>query len=728
MEDDGREQRFDGPTAASGEIRPTESLDAVFRPRSVAVIGASRRPGSIGREIVKNLLEMDFAGPVFPVNPRESVIRTLKCYPDVTAIPDPVDMAIVVVPRDLVFPAVEACAAKGIRGLVVITAGFKEVGGEGIAREERLKALVRENGMRMIGPNCMGILNAQPDVRLNASFATTQPMTGGVSLMTQSGALGEVILNHAAGMRVGFSMFASMGNKTDISGNDLLLYWEEDPRTEIILLYLESFGNPRRFSQIARRIVKKKPIIAVKSGRSPAGARAATSHTGALAGSDLATDALFEQSGVLRVDSVPEMFELALAMTTQPVPRGRRVAIVTNAGGPGILAADACARSGLSLADLTPATIAALRAALPEECAAANPTDLIASADHGRYEVALRHVLADPNVDALIVIFVPPVMIDAPRVARAIHEAAAAHREIPILGCFMGHQRSFPDLEAEIGVRVPFYPYPEEAVRCLDRMARYRAVKSRPEGVPIAASVDAALVRTVLHPARAKGRTDLTLSESLRLAEAAGVRVVPWRWVAEGAGFEARLAAAGAALGYPLVVKGDVPSHVHKTEHRLVALRLADETALVEAARAMAPKLADPAIGGSGWVVQAYAAAGREMLLGAVHDPIFGPILALGLGGTQVEGIRDVAFRLHPITDVDAQAMVDGLRGQALLNGFRGEPPVDREALKRTLGRLSRLVEEIEALEELDWNPVLFGPEAPEGLVLDARVRLRAQD
>ncbi len=714
-----------GPVPPESGLRPAESLDPVFRPRSVAIVGASRRPGSIGREILNNLVTADFTGPVFPVNPKEGVLRTLKCFPHVEAIPDPVDLAVIVVPRDEVIAVVEACARKGIRGLVVITAGFKEVGGEGLVREQRLREIVRSNGMRMIGPNCMGILNTDRDVRLNASFATTPALPGEVSLMTQSGALGEVILNHAAGMRVGFSMFASMGNKTDISGNDLLLYWEDDPHTRIILLYIESFGNPRRFSRIARRITRTKPIIAVKSGRTAPGARAASSHTGALAGSDLATDALFDQCGVLRAGSVPEMFELALAMTTQPCPRGRRVAIVTNAGGPGILAADACANTGLTLVEFEPATRAALRAALPDECSIGNPVDLLASAGPERYEVALEIVLRDPSVDALLVIFVPPVMINAPLVARAIHAASAAHREIPVLGCFMGQQQSFPDLEEECGIRVPFYPYPEEAVRCLDRMARYAALRVRPEGKPFEAGLEVEAVRTILNPARAKRRCDLLLSESLRLAEAAGVAVVPWRWVPAGADARARLAAAGASLGYPVVVKGDVPAPVHKTERGLVALRLDGEGDLIAAALAMEPVLADPAVGGTGWVVQRQAHGGREMLLGMVHDPVFGSILALGFGGTQVEGIRDVVFRLNPITDVDARAMIGGLRGQPLLDGFRGEPPIDREALMRTLGRLSRLVEEVEDLEEMDWNPVVFGAASPEGLVLDARVRLR---
>ncbi|MDM7913830.1 MAG: acetate--CoA ligase family protein [Candidatus Eisenbacteria bacterium] len=440
---------------------------------------------------------------------------------------------------------------------------------------------------------------------------------------------------------------------------------------------------------------------------------------------------------VLRVASVPEMFELTLALGCQPLPRGRRVAIVTNAGGPGILAADACSRSGLHLVEFAGETREALRSTLPVECSLANPVDLIASAGPDRYRVGLQHVLADPGVDALLVIFVPPVMIDAPGVARAIHEAAASHRETPILGCFMGQQRSFPDLEAELSIRVPFYPYPEEAVRCLDRMARYAELRPLPEGRPFGDVIDRERISTILAPARARGRRDLVLSESLRVAETAGFPVPAWRWVPIGDREESRLAEAAASLGYPVVLKGDAPASVHKADAGLIALGIDSEEALAQAVASLRPRLGDSSsgtAGTAGWVVQRQIPPGREILLGMAQDPGFGPILAVGIGGAQVEGIGDVVFRMNPITDADARAMLDGLRGQAYLDGTaRGERlvgrAVDRGALLALLGRLSRLIEEVEEIEELDFNPVVFGEgPARDGLVLDARIRLREAD
>ncbi|HXH28018.1 MAG TPA: CoA-binding protein, partial [Candidatus Polarisedimenticolia bacterium] len=432
------------------------TLDAIFRPRSVAVVGASRRPQAIGREILHNLIEYGYTGAVYPVNPQSASVHSIRSWPSLRSIPDPVDLAVVVVPRPLVAGVVDEAVRRGVRGLVVITAGYREVGPEGAQFEEQLRQTVRSAGIRMIGPNCMGVINTDPAVRLNATFAATRPQAGSVGFMSQSGALGEVILAHAHDIGLGLAYFASMGNKADISGNDLIEAWEHDPRVNVILMYLESFGNPAKFAAITRRVTRSKPILAVKAGRTAAGARAAYSHTGALAGAEIAVDTLFEQCGVLRVGSMSEMFTLATAFAHQPLPKGNRVAIVTNAGGPAIMATDACATLGLDIVELPERTQTRLRKALVPEASVRNPVDMIASADASRYAATLDILLGETAIDGLIVLFVSPIMINAVEVARAIAEAAQGARK-PILTCFMGTEAGRAGVEALRRAGVPVY-------------------------------------------------------------------------------------------------------------------------------------------------------------------------------------------------------------------------------------------------------------------------------
>ncbi|HKQ62445.1 MAG TPA: CoA-binding protein, partial [Candidatus Polarisedimenticolaceae bacterium] len=456
-------------------------LDAIFRPRAVAVVGASRRPQSIGHELLRNLVDFGFCGPVYPVNPDAESVLSIRCHRTVTDIRGPLDLAVIVVPRDRVLGVIDACGRKGVRGVVVITAGFREVGGDGAALELQLKRRIARYRMRLVGPNCMGVINTEPQVRLNATFAAAVPPRGEVGFVSQSGALGEAILADAATSGLGVAMFASMGNKTDVSGNDLLEYWEHNDDVQAILMYLESFGNPRRFAPLARRVTRRKPILTVKAGRTPAGARAASSHTGAIvAGLDVATESLLAQCGVLRADSLGQMFVQASALVNQPVPRADRVAIVTNAGGPGILCTDACVGRGLRLAELRPATRRALARLLPAEASTANPVDMIASADAARYRAALRRVQRDPGVDALIAIFVSPIMIDAFEVARAIADAAGGNK--PLLSVFMGKRRSEEGLGELRRRRVPVYRFPEEAADGLDALVRYRRLSEAPPG------------------------------------------------------------------------------------------------------------------------------------------------------------------------------------------------------------------------------------------------------
>ncbi|MEP7027916.1 MAG: CoA-binding protein, partial [Candidatus Eisenbacteria bacterium] len=462
---------------------PPASLAALLKPRSVAVVGASRKPDSIGGAIFQNLLANGFQGPVYPVNPRAEFVHSVRAYPSLAAIEGPVDLAILAVPRDLVLAAVEDCARKEVRGLVVITAGFREVGAEGRRLEDAVLAVVRAADMRMIGPNCLGILNTDPAVQLDATFAPTWPRAGRVAFSSQSGALGLAILDLARELGLGISTFASIGNKADVSGNDLIEYWETDPNTDLILLYLESFGNARRFTQLARRVARTKPILAVKSGRTSSGRRAAQSHTGALAGADLAVDALFRQAGVVRTDTIEELFDTALLLAHQPLPAGDRVAILTNAGGPGIMAADACEGAGLTLPALAPATESALRSFLAPEASTRNPVDMIASARAPAFEQALRLLLADPNVDAALVIFVPPIGTEAPDVARAIL-AGGAGASKPVLTCFMGSHGIPEGLRSLRQGHVPSYAFPEAAARALGRAVGYARWRSQPESAP----------------------------------------------------------------------------------------------------------------------------------------------------------------------------------------------------------------------------------------------------
>ncbi len=693
------------------------SLDAIFRPRSVAVIGASRREGSIGGEILSKLLEGGFEGAVYPVNPHADFLHSIKCYPSISNIPDPVDLAMIVVPRDAVPGVVEECRRKKVRGLVVITAGFREVGEEGARLEAKIRDKVRKAGMRMVGPNCMGVINTHPAVSMNATFAASAPTRGRAGFMSQSGALGEIILANARHIGLGISMFASVGNKADVSGNDLIEYWEDDPTVDVILMYLESFGNPRKFTTIAQRATRKKPIIAVKSGRTEAGARAAFSHTGSLAGGDVATSTLFDQCGVLRVNTIEEMFTLATAFTSQPLPKGNRVAILTNAGGPAIMATDAAITLGLTLAPLEDATRRELRRKLPPECSVANPVDLIASADADRYDVALKLLLKDPTVEGLLVLFVAPTMINSREVARTIARRCAKSRK-PVLACFMGKDRGAEGVQTLRASSIPVYSFPEEAAQALAAMDRYRRIRLRPRGRIVRFHCDRAGVRGLLSHVRRGRRSALTLQETQQVLEAYGFPQPPSRVVTSAAAaIEASL-----ELGYPVVLKAVLPELSHKTEAGGVRVDLRNGDEVGRAYREMAERLKKRALP---VLVQKMIRGGREVILGSFQDRQFGTLLMFGLGGIFVEAMKDVAFRVHPITDRDASEMILSLRGYPLLKGFRGEPGVNEKLLVEMLLRLSQLLSDFPDIEQVDINPFIVGGRRSESFAVDARIALQ---
>jgi acetyl coenzyme A synthetase (ADP forming)-like protein len=695
----------------------TRGLDGLFRPRSVAVVGASRRPGSIGGQIVANLIDGGFQGPVYPVNPRAEVIHSVPAFPSVRAIRGPVDLAVLVVPPAAVLRVAADCGRKGVKGLVVITAGFGEIGGAGLRRERRLQAIARRHGMRIVGPNCMGIVNTERAFALNASFAATTPQPGSVAMVSQSGALGEAILADAAQAGLGVAMFASVGNRADVTAADLLAYWESDPQVEVVLLYLESVGEPHEFVQVARRVARRKPVIAVKSGRSDAGAAAAGSHTGSLAVADVAVDTLLAQCGVLRVDNFRDMFALAQALLGQPPPKGPRMAVVTNAGGPGILATDALVGLGLSVLPLAPATTRALRGVLPAEASVRNPVDLIASADAGRYRAALRHVVADPGVDGLVVLFVSPVMIDAAAVAQAIvDETRGCGR--PVLACVMGRQRGDEAQRLLVDAGIPVFRYPEDAATTLHSMWRRRRwLQRRPARVPQFAVGRAAAARVL----RRRRSGWLSAAEVEAVLVAYGIPFPAARRVRTAG----EAVAAAHELGWPVVVKAEAAGLLHKSEHRAVATGLRNGDDVFAAAQDLVARLR-PQFADLRLQVQAHADGHREVLLGMTRDDRFGPLYAVGLGGVQVEALRDVAVRVGPLDGKDPEEMFAGLKGSALLGAFRGAPAADTRAACAALLRLQRLALDFPAVREVEINPFILARRGRRSAAVDGRIRLEA--
>jgi acetate---CoA ligase (ADP-forming) len=691
-------------------------LDALFRPRSIAVIGASRRRGTIAAEVFHNLLAAGFPGPIYPVNPAARAVQSVRAFPSIADVPDQIDLAVVVVPTREVRAAVQGCADAGVRGLVVITAGFAELGTDGKALQDELVAIVRGRGMRMLGPNCLGLLDTDPAIRLDATFAPTWPPAGPVAIASQSGAVGLALLDHARELGIGIRQFASTGNKADVSGNDLLEYWEDDVATRVIVLYLESFGNPRKFVEIARRVSRKKPIVVVKSGRTAAGARAAASHTGALAGMDVAVDALLGQAGVIRTDTMEELFDLVTLLANQPVPAGDRVAILTNAGGPAIMAADACEGRHLTLATLSPHAGEALRAILPGAAAVGNPIDMLAGASAETYEQALQIVLADEGVDAVLALFVPPLVTDPTQVARAIQRVAREATK-PIVACLIG-THGIPEARQILrAAHVPVYGFPEGAVLALARAMTYGRWLQRPPG-----SVPRSPEPIVSRVRRAVVDREGWLSpiEIRELLDAYGLRM-PRSELVHDAEAAAR---AAEAIGFPVVLKVVSPQILHKSDVGGVVLGLEDGEAVARAYREIGQRVAERGAAMEGAIVEQMITGGVETYIGVTRTPEFGALVGFGIGGTLIELWRDVAFRVHPLTDVDATEMLEQIRARPLLYGYRGSPPADRAALIEAILCVDRMVADLPEIQEIDLNPILALAPGQGVVALDARIRL----
>lgn len=709
-------------------IATTASLRPFFHPRSVAVIGASRDPKSIGYRIVQALATNQFRGAIYPVNPKAATIANLTAFPSVAAIPDAVDLAVIVVPRDAVLPVLNDCAGKGINSIIVISSGFSETGPEGKQAQDRLLETVRQRGLRMIGPNCFGLLNTDPGIRLNATFTSAFPPAGRMAMASQSGALGLAILGAARRLQLGVSSFVSLGNNADVSTNDLLQYWEDDPSTDIILLYLESFGNPRRFARIARRVARRKPIVAIKSGRSLAGRRAASSHTAALASSEVAVDTLFQQSGVIRADTLDELFALARGLADQPLPKGKRVGIITNAGGPAILCTDACEAGGLSVPELSKATTEVLSAFLPPAASVKNPVDLIASAAPDDYTQAITTLLASKEIDALIVLYMSVTVGDAAGIANGILRGIsiarqAGHTDTPIYICWMAEG----DLERTFqaaGETIPTFSLPEHPAVVLGKASRYEAWRTEPPGlIPDFDDMDIGAARAICAGALAQEGPGWLTVEDTRALLASAKLPVAQGGVANTADQAAALAH---NVGFPVAVK--LASHriLHKTEMGGVHLNLADGQAVRAAFESIRARLAEEnkLDAMEGVLVQPMLSGGTEVMVGVTHDPLFGPLIAFGLGGIHVEILGDVRFRITPLTDRDAAQLVREIKGYRLLQGYRGHTAADVEAIEEVLLRLSRLVEEIPEIRELDLNPIFALPPGQGCIIVDARIRV----
>ena len=699
------------------------SVRHLLEPQSVAIIGASREASSLGRRVLDALVAAGFRGPIYPVNTHADQIAGRRCYRTVRDLPPGVDLGVIAVPRDAVLPVVEDCIAVGVQSLVVISAGFAETGEAGRELQDQIVARARAAGIRVVGPNCMGLINTA--LGLNASFSPVFPARGPVALSSQSGALGLTILELAADRGIGFSSFVSVGNKADVSSNDLLEYWESDADTSVILLYLESFGNPRKFGELARRIGRRKPIVAVKAGRTRAGVRAASSHTAALAAADLVVDALFESTGVIRADTIDEMFDIASCLAAQSLPSGRRVAIVTNAGGPGILAVDACGRSSLSVVEFSAATRDRLAAFLSSSASLGNPVDMVASASADNYCRAVETVLAAEEVDALLVIYtaIDPAqsstVLEGIRAGIRAARAGGCHK--PILAC-LTTDRARPMLLEVNGERIPSYAFPENAVRALSKVATYAEWRhAAPGQVPRFddALVDVArrLCETVV---AARGETWLTAEEMERLLTAYHLPLVLGVLTRD----PDEAAAVAAAIGYPVVAKLSARNLIHKSDIGGVITSLRTAAEVRDAVSRLLANAAAHDIRPDGVLIQPMIADGVETMVGLAHDPLFGPVVGFGLGGTDVELERDLHFRVVPVSDRDADDLIRASRALPRLNGYRGRPVADLAALSEILLRLSQLAQDLPEVREIDFNPVMALPQGRGCAVVDARVRI----
>ena len=726
---DARSQAVQNAENAPGDETstgtPPRDLEPLFAPQSIAVIGASNRAGTAGHEILKNLIAAPFAGVIDPINPKRRAIMGIRCVPSVTQLDEVPDLAVVIVPAVVVEKIINECADLGTRYFVVISAGFKEIGGDGVAREKRLKALADKRGLSILGPNCLGLINTNAGVNMNAAFGGPMPAKGCMGLISQSGALAAALLDYGRGRGIGFSRFVSFGNKADITEIDLLRSLAGDPATKVILMYVEDLSRGQEFIDTAYAIThgpNPKPILAIKTGRTEEGAAAAASHTGSLAGSDEVYDAIFSQSGVIRVDSVEELFDYAEAFAEPSLPSGPRTAIVTNAGGPGIMATDACIRYGLQLAHFQDYTLKSLRFQLPPTSSLKNPVDVIGDARDDRYRAALDAVVADEGVDQALVLVTPQAMTNSREIGEVIAEIES-FSDKPIVACMMGEADVLPGVRVLKKHGVPTYAFPENATRAMAAKTRFAEWIRSPERPYRQFDMNHKAIDAIFQESLAAGRSQLVELTALEVFSHAGFPVVPYKLAANAD----EAVDAAEKMGYPVVLKIAGPKILHKTDVGGVRLNLADaeqvRTGTDEMIASVRSKMGkDVEIWGV--LVQKMLEPGKEVILGMTRHPTFGPMLMFGLGGIYTEALRDVAFRLAPIRENIAGLMIRGIRSHRLLEGVRGEPPSDLDALAECLLRLSQLVTAHPQIKELDLNPVIVYSRGRGGIVADARIIL----
>ena len=703
-----------------------EKLDFIFSPRSIAIIGASRQPGSVGYSLLDNLISGRFQGIVYPVNPKAKGIFGIKCYPNIIEIPDVVDLAVIIVPSTIVPLVLDECGQKGVKGVIIISAGFREVGGSGIELENKVKDIIKNYDLSVVGPNCLGVINTDPKSSMNATFGMMFPKQGNISFISQSGALGVAVFEYAKESNVGFSKFISMGNKAGLTEDELLLYLKEDQQTDVIMMYLEDLVNGKEFMTIARDITSSttspKPIIALKAGRTLLGAKAASSHTGSLAGSDRVYDAIFEQCGVLRVETMEELFDYVEAFSSQPLPKGRNVAILTNSGGPGILATDSCIQHGLNIAPFSQGTQKELKKILPSQASLNNPLDLIADAQHERYENALRAILKDKNVHSALVILTPASFTNVEKIAASIVKTSDKF-EKPVLCCFLGVYDVSKGVEILEENGIPSYRFPESAARVLSEMTEFTEWLQRPKTGIKNFKVNKSKAREVIDSVRSQNRRFLLEQEAYEVFKGYNFPVIKSILAtSEGQAIEA-----ARKVGFPVVLKIVSPDILHKFDYGGVKLNVKSQSEVRKAYRDIlkSVRLKKPGARITGIIVEEMAGQGKEVILGMNRDPQFGPILMFGMGGIYVEALEDVTFRLAPIRELTAKLMISRTKTHQILNGFRGGPVYDIPAIEDCLKRLSQLVSDFDEIQELDINPLIVYEKGKGCTIVDARIILK---
>jgi len=695
-------------------------LNAFFNPKSIAVIGASREPQKVGHRIFRNLVESGFQGDLYPINPNANKLLGFKCYKSVLDVSGNIDLAVIAVPARIVPLVVEECGLKGVKGVVIISAGFSEVGREGARLEHEVISICRKYGMRMQGPNCLGLISVQS--RVNASFAPAMPLPGNIAFISQSGALGSTILNWAIRNEIGFTKFISLGNEADLNAADFLEALEKDEETKVIGLYIEGVKEGKRFIKVARKVTRKKPIIAIKAGTTDAGIKAVSSHTGSLAGSDTAFSAAFRKAGIIRANTLEDLFNLVLAFGSQPIPKGKRILIVTNGGGPGILAADACEKMGLELPLLEYEIREKLRGYMPPHASLNNPLDVLGDADENRYRLALEAGLKSNNVDGIIVILTPQAVTPCKEVAEVVAELGKISSK-PIIASFMGFEETSDVIKILKMGRVPNYAFPEAAAFVLKSMYDYSLILGSPirESVP-KVKIDEDKIKKIIEKVKSERRLNLTIDEAIKIAKAASIPV-PRAAIAKSKREAGELAE---AIGYPVAMKIVSPDILHKTDIGGVILGVKSRREAEESYDALLrrTRLTMPGAKIVGVLVQKMVPAGREVIVGAVRDRQFGPLMMFGLGGIYVDFLKDVSYRLCPLTRREAAGMIEETKAYVLLRGVRGEPPSDIDAIIDVMLRIAQVMISFEEIAEMEINP-LFVYESGEGcLGVDIRVTI----